>query len=278
MSWGKSSRITYALEKTSERILFFGSSRAYTHYVPEVFEGKLRRESYNVGHDAAGMLFHNALLKGILTRYRPETIVLDFRPDELAKNARSLQMLSVLLPYYRDHPEIRTIIRLRSPAERLKLLSRIYPFNSQLLTILLANRIRWADDHGFVAAAGTMDRPLAGPDPAPREGLDPVAGRAFLEFLDLAQRTASPFWSSSLRSTRFRQDRPASIRTAEAICRRRNIPFFDYSRDDRFLKRPDLFHDPDHLNAEGAKLFSEILSDRILRSGTEARPSVPPRR
>ena len=48
MSWGKSSRITYALERTSERILFLGSSRAYTHYVPEIFEGKLGRESYNV--------------------------------------------------------------------------------------------------------------------------------------------------------------------------------------------------------------------------------------
>ena len=51
----------------------------------------------------AGVLYHTALLKGILTRYRPETIILDFRPDELAKNAQSLQMLSVLLPYYRDH-------------------------------------------------------------------------------------------------------------------------------------------------------------------------------
>ena len=43
-----------------------------------------------------------------------------------------------------------------------------------------------------------------------------------------------------------------------------------------FCEGPFLFVDPNHLNAEGAKLFSEILSDRILRSGTEARPCGPP--
>jgi hypothetical protein len=243
-----------------------------------VFEGKLGRESYNVGHDAAGMLFHTAMLKGILTRYRPETIILDFRPDELAKNPPSLQMLSVLLPYYRDHQEIRKIIQLRSPAERLKLLSGIYPFNSQLLTILLANRIRWTDDHGFVPLRGHWNRPLAGPVPAPRGGLDPLSSRAFLEFLDLARGNGISLRVVVSPIFQTRPDRPASIRTAEAICRQRDIPFFDYSRDDRFLKRPDLFHDPNHLNAEGATLFSEILSDRILRSGTEALASLLPLR
>jgi hypothetical protein len=104
MRWGKFARVTYALDKTSEQILFFGSSRAYTHYVPEVFEEKMGRRSYNVGHDAAGMLYHVAMLEGILTRYRPETIFLDFRPDELAENVQGFQVLSD----QEDHPPARS--------------------------------------------------------------------------------------------------------------------------------------------------------------------------
>jgi hypothetical protein len=41
------------------------------------------------------------------------------------------------------------------------------------------------------------------------------------------------------------------------------VPFFDLSNDSLFLHSPELFADISHLNDEGAKVFSGILTDKI---------------
>jgi hypothetical protein len=261
MHGGKSYRVTYALEKTSQRMLVFGSSRAYVHYVPAVLEARTGLDCYNAGHDAAGMLYHTALLQGILSRYRPQRLILDFRPHELAEDALGRQMLSVLLPYYRDHPTMRKVLRLRSPAERLKLFSKIYPFNSQLLTILLANRIQWFDDRGFVPLSGNWSLP-AQPLPAGPK-LDPTYVAFFRGFLALAERNGIALTVVVSPVDRLMKEGSASIRKAEEICREQGVPFLDFSQDVRFLDQSGFFHDPDHLNAGGAELFTKILAEAL---------------
>lgn len=43
-----------------------------------------------------------------------------------------------------------------------------------------------------------------------------------------------------------------------------SVEFYDYSRDPRFETNRELFVNTDHLNGEGAKLFSQIFFDEIL--------------
>ena len=51
----------------------------------------------------------------------------------------SYDKLSALLPYYKNHSEIRKIVDLKSNLEKFKMLSHIYPFNSTLSYIILGN-------------------------------------------------------------------------------------------------------------------------------------------
>lgn len=44
-----------------------------------------------------------------------------------------------------------------------------------------------------------------------------------------------------------------------------NFAYLDYSRDNRFIDRTDLFLDDDHLNEKGAKIFTKILLDDISK-------------
>jgi hypothetical protein len=263
MNWGKSYRITYALEKASEKLLILGSSRAYCHYVPEILEARTGLSCYNAGHDAAGILYNLALLEGVLSRYHPRRLILDFRPVELVHDARDYQMLSVLLPYYRDHREIRRIIHLRSWAERWKHVSKIYPFNSQIMTILLANKIQWPDDRGFVPLYGSWPNPIEAEPPSRPASLDPNGVASFRRFIALAKKNDIALSVVVSPVYRLLKDGSPSIRAAALICRQQNIGFLDFSQDARFLDKPELFHDPDHLNAEGAKLFSGILADSL---------------
>lgn len=263
MNWGELYRVTYALEKSHERLLIFGSSRAYVHYVPDVFEKKLAMDYYNVGQDSAGILYETAMLRGILARYRPEIIILDIRHDELAKNEPGYQMLSVLLPYYKDHKEIRSILDLRGPFEKIRLFSKTYPFNSQFLTILMANKLRWTDDKGFLPQSGTWNYAIEEYDPSGGMALDPNSVKLFLEFLETAKKHDISLYVVISPYYRIIREHAPSFRMASDMCEKHNVIFLDYSQDSRFLERPGFFCDPDHLNYEGAKMFSEILADRM---------------
>ena len=94
---------------------------------------------YNAGRDGNFMFYHLAVLKGVLNRYSPKIVILDFVAEEFAQNQYSYDRLSSLLPYYKSHPEMRSIINLKSKYEKIKLLSQIYPYNSLMLTIAVGN-------------------------------------------------------------------------------------------------------------------------------------------
>jgi hypothetical protein len=41
------------------------------------------------------------------------------------------------------------------------------------------------------------------------------------------------------------------------------VPFWDFSNDTLFLNHRNLFHDFDHLNNTGAKIFSNIIAEKL---------------
>ncbi|HEY5369695.1 MAG TPA: hypothetical protein VIJ75_11955 [Hanamia sp.] len=160
-------RTTYAIEKTNAEVIVLGSSRANHHYVPAVFENILHYSFYNAGKDGSSIFYNYAILKGILKRYKPRIIVLEILKEELGFEKEWYDRLSELLPYYATHPEIRSIILLKSRSERLKLISKIYPYNSSLLTILIGNtelnKKRRMDLEGYVPLFKTYKGSLFNP-------------------------------------------------------------------------------------------------------------------
>jgi hypothetical protein len=147
-------RTTYSIDSTNAEILVFGSSKANHNYVPDLFEKAFHASFYNAGRDGAGIFYHLAVLKSNLRRHKPKIIIFDYT-GKFDRNRESYDRLSSLLPYYQGHKEIRSIIEMRSPFEKIKLLSRIYPFNSMLFTIIIGNMklnsSRKPDDKGYVA-------------------------------------------------------------------------------------------------------------------------------
>lgn len=111
-------RTTYSIEKTKADILIFGSSRANHHYNPDVFDNRMNLSYYNVGRDGNFIFYHYAVLKGVLKRYSPKIVILDFIHGEFRQNQDSYDRLSSLLPYYRSHSEMRSIINLKSKYEK----------------------------------------------------------------------------------------------------------------------------------------------------------------
>jgi hypothetical protein len=210
-----------------------------------------------------------AVLKSILKRYHPKIIVLDLNLLDFEKREGSYDVLSSLLPYYKTHPEMRSIILMRGRYERLKLLSSIYPFNSEMLTIAIGNtelnKNRQDDDQGFIALKDKWHGPLENyPFPQNYE-LDNNKVDAYRTFIsDCKQANIKLFivCSPYLSKNRLKD---CSIETGKAIAKQNNIPFFDYCNFMPLIK-PSLYHDAPHLNSEGAKLFTDLVVSELLKN------------
>lgn len=258
-------RTTYAMEKTEADILVFGSSRANHHYVPEVFEGSFKMTFYNTGRDGNGIFFQTAVLKSVLKRYTPKVIILDYAGG-FGKGGDDYDRLSSLLPYYRTHKEIRDIVGLKGPFERLKLISEIYPFNSQIITIAIGNleinKKRKPDNRGYVALYNEWQAKIDSIDTLPAYTVDSKKITAFQDFINLAKKSGAKFFVI-YSPIYLKFNRSQDIDICKDVCSFENVPFWDFSKDKVFFNKNRLFQDVSHLNHYGAMIFSNLIVAKI---------------
>lgn len=262
---GKHYRTTYALDEVKTDMLVLGSSRANHHYHPDIFEKESGMSFYNAGRDGNYIFYHFAVLKSVLKRYTPRVVVLDIVRDEFSTDPFSYDRLSSLLPYYKDHPQIRTVVELRGPYEKIKLLSGIYPYNSTLFSILSGNFGGNSDDlkenKGYVPLEKTLKDSAVKKSGIIR-GTDPIKINIYEEFINECISSGvrlfiicSPYYTPVTDMK--------TLEMARIIADKYDISFFDFSHDSVFIDRPDLFADNVHLNDKGAKVFSAAVVQRI---------------
>lgn len=265
---GRQYRATYTIEKTTDDILIFGSSRAYHHYVPSIIEDSLKQSCYNTGSPGQFLLYNYATLKAVLKRYSPKLIILDVSPRDLAEDKESYDRLSFLLPYYRDHPEIRPIVDLKSPFEKYKLLSSIYPFNSKFLMIIGGNlnyfKNKFSDIKGYKPLYRKWNKSIEIKSPDTYK-LDRIKEKVFLSFIEDCDHAGSNLLVVC--SPNFiKYNKPDySITVMQKYAKSKNISFIDFTNDTAFINHPDLFDDLDHLNKRGSEIFTINLVEKLKK-------------
>lgn len=256
-------RTTYTVEKNTSDILVFGASRANHHYHPEVFADSLPSYTfYNAGRDGNSIFYHYAVLKMVMGRYTPKVVILDMENGALVKNNESYDRISSLLPYYESHPEIRSIIELRSKYEKYKLFSRTYPYNSSIFTIAIGNsemnKARWKDINGYLPLTNVMAASLQYDSNTVnnKNELDSNKINCYENFLsDCEAKGVKVFVYVSPYFLRFNAP-DKSVAMAREIALKHHVTFTDYSADTFFTNRNFLFADIVHLNDSGARIYS----------------------
>ncbi len=262
-------RTTYSIEKTNEDILILGSSRANHHYDTRAFEKSFGQSCYNAGRDGQFIFYHYAVLKAVLKRYTPKMIILDFTASDLRNDSRGYDRLSVLFPYYKNHPELRSIAELKGPFEKWKLCSATYPYNSSLFTIAVGNadfnKKRREDINGFLPLNREWNKPIVTDSVAPEYLIDSVKLNCYESFIkDCVQRKVKLYIVNSPTYRKFTYTDPYVI-LASKIAASYQVDFFNYLEDSTFLNcNGKLFSDGTHLNSEGAAIFSGKIIDSII--------------
>ena len=262
--WGKNHQLTLTIDSIKTDLLVIGSSRATHHYVPEFFEEKLKMSFYNCGSEGNFILFGYGIFKSIIYRYNPKIIIFDLIPNQLAYDNLDYERLSNLLPYYKDHYELKDIIELRSPFEKYKLYSSVYPFNSLLINMMNCNleskKNKYEIHKGYmplynkmncIKANNFLKKPFGEIDKNKIDALNDIAATCKKKKIRLVF-VYSPIFSNS----------PDSIETKiiEDISKTQKCQYFDFSNDSTFDNHPEYFDDNFHLNDNGARKFSEMFS------------------
>lgn len=265
-------RTTYSLDSTKADFLIFGSSTANHHYDPAVIAKRMNMSVYNTGRDANTIFYNYAVFQSILKRYTPKIAILDFNVGEARVFPRDYDRLSSLLPYYQNHPELRSIIELKSPFEKLKLISGIYPYNSLLFTILVGNmdynksRDHVNDENGFVPLYRAWHRKLKTDNSPKNYQLDSTKISILESFVRECKRTNIQLYICI--SPRFKKylGKDPSVEVVKNIANEYQVPFYNFSRDTLFWNHPEYFADEMHLNIIGASVFSNDVTDKIKQS------------
>jgi hypothetical protein len=178
---------TYSIEKTKADILIFGSSRAVNIFNTTILAEKFGLPCYNAGRYSEPVFYHYAVLKSVLKRYTPKIILLSFDAGNFSKGADAYDKLSVLLPYYKNHPEIHSIVELKSHYEKIKMLSNIYPYNSLLLPIITGNsaysKLKYPTIKGFIPLKRTFAGPLQTFNYSKEQQLDSLKINTYKSFI-----------------------------------------------------------------------------------------------
>jgi len=274
---GDQFRTTYSIQKTTADIIILGSSRASHHYNPAIFEKKLNLSVYNAGRDGNFIFYHFAVLNGVLNRYTPKIVILDLHRAALEEDQESYDRIATLLPYYKKHPEIRSIIEHKGSYENIKLISNIYPFNSLILAIVIGNlelnKRRNADYLGYLPINKIYDGPLKTETISTKSKLDSLKVEIYKSIIYECNKKGvkliiicSPYF------IQFSSE-DESLLVAEEIAKQNGVKFYNFSDNQIFLSNKKLFADNAHLNNNGATILSNLVSDSIINSELYAKPS-----
>ena len=251
---GHVDRHNHIIDETDEDILVFGSSRAAHHYNPQIISNSLNMTCYNAGQDGNGIILFYGWWKLISQRYYPKLIVYDFMINfDLQKNDNH-KYLGWLKELY-DREPIPEIFETIDRTERVKMLSKIYRYNSKFAQIATEylHPIYKVNGNGFLPLDGELDAMRIAKNKTENDFIfDSLKINYLAKFIHEIGESQiifvySPTWNG-LDSL--------WLQPIKELCAKNNIPFFDYSNDPEFVNNKNLFKDGSHLNAKGADIFT----------------------
>ena len=259
--------LTYSIDSTEADVIILGSSHAKHHYVPSILEDTLRLDCYNFGSGGQNIFYHYGILGSILVRHTPRIVILDLITIDFRKTDKlyNTERLSILMPYYTDHEAIKEIIGLRAPIERVQLLSKIYPFNSQLLHMLDS----FIDDKnesvnllkGYVPLESRMTEHQLFTNRASSE-LDPLKISYIKKIISLCKQNKIRLVIINSPNLLNSEGESMSFEIIREIGKENDIEVWDYENHKRFRKA-EYFHDAYHLNDEGAHVYTRAIASRL---------------
>lgn len=255
-------RTNIVVDSTTANILVFGSSRANHHYNPSIFEKETGKSFYNCGRDGTGFMYSAALINAVTTRYKPKVLIIDIIPNEFTEPEEG--KLSPLLPYAKNSA-IKPFFQYNGNFEQVKLLSKIYPYNSLFTNLIVGtldyNKERSRDYKGFLALQGMMNTDTLEVEDE-KKVLNKDKVKVFDELLtNLEKKGIRSVVVISPKYVDFKGWE--TVKTCSMICSNHNGTIFLNYLNTKTSRTKRYFKDSWHLNDTGSLVFSSDLAQKL---------------
>jgi hypothetical protein len=250
-------------------VVIFGSSRAFRHYVPSVISEHVGESVFNAGQNGQYLLYSYALEQLLITNYTPKLIVLDVLPSFVvkAKNPNEeFERLSSISPYFYNR-EVQKLLTRGNVFERIKYASKMYRYNSKLLSIL--DNLRGSGikaDNGYEVMG---DFTFHDRNPFIVDQLDTVEIDSFKlsivkKFITSARaKNINVIVSFSPVSEPLSEKVQQVVHFYEQLFTEMDVPFLNFATPE--YQNKEIFLDLIHMDGVGAELFSREFGETLSR-------------
>lgn len=261
---GKTERNFYINNKTKEDVLIFGSSRAVGHYNPEVFRKSMNMTMYDCGEDETGIVCFYPKINFIKQRYSPKIIIYDVYYVDLLDSLRfqNIDFLKTLKTSYGQTQSVDSAFWRYEPSSKYKMMSKLYRYNSSFLNIIIDN-MRQTDwyDHGFyLLNSGKMhDEPFV--DNSHKHYTYDFEKLRLLEKFISENKDSLQLYLAI--SPEYGRTNDEMYEPVKRLCKKYKVPLLNHYCDTTFTTHKELFVNQNHLNKEGATLYTSIVVSEL---------------
>lgn len=252
-----------------EEIVIFGASRASRHYVSSIFEDSLGVKCFNYGCDGQNIYNHYAILNMLFSnaKKKPKIVILELaNRDILNTPENNTEKLSVLHPYYALDDTLKSIVSLQGRSTSFALsISSLYANNSNIhnfIKPLIGDTCGTVNTRGYAPLYAEWNKPIEVANEDQKE-IDSCKVEYLKKFISRCQKDSIEIiLFNSPHFVKFIEDR-YWIHSVEEIASEYHIQFVDYEQEPFYLKHPELFYDPNHLNNRGAIVYTNTIIQKL---------------
>lgn len=255
--------VNYNLNASEPDVAIIGSSTAICHYVPDIIHDSLLSITgkefsvFNMGMSKQRMAYNYYALKCFLDRKIPKIVIEDVWASNVSIDDKP-SFFEGLRPYVNTNTNIKELF-VKHDAYDFKMMSHMYCYNTELIKLLFA-ATRTAGANGYKSSTVEMNSITKLQDKDNSE-VDSLSIEEFDKMINLCKENGIQLFVVLSPAIRASDTKSASYLYMKKRCEVNNIPFLDYSNDQRFY-HTHYFADPLHMNRYGAEFFtSELMKD-----------------
>lgn len=243
-------------------ILILGSSRSTHHYVPSVIEDSTGLKVYISGQDGNGIVMMWPQMRYIADRHHPQLIIYDVTPVFDIADDDNHKYLRYVRPLWGKNIAVDSIIRQIDNIEPLKLLSYSYRYNGSLPSIIKGTRPGEIYKKGFSPLYGEFKSGNdANTSNSNLQRVNDLKLRFFNDMMNYAKTRGIRM--VFIYSPTYRPATDEPLTELQSLIAEHGFEFYDYRSDSLFVGNETLFKDPDHLNIDGAELFTKQIIQHL---------------
>lgn len=262
---GQLAKDNFRLHQLNTDVVIIGSSRGAHHYVSkqlsdsiDAYYGK-HVSIYNAAIDGKFATSNCCAAEVILARYSPKLVIFDLSESQLRD--KDVTDIEFSAPFYWSDSILHRYISDLGIKEQLLMLSSLYRYNGKLLRIAESFMMTVPVDDGYIPLYGATIDTLKQSKPAKTQTRELNSYKKSNFENVLKKYAAAEVPLVMVCSPQFRpKDNNAAM---SKLCNQYGIPFIDLYNLSEFNLHPELFKDADHLNDDGAHVYTAMFFEHL---------------